>query len=47
MTAARLLLAGRFADAEAAADRADAEARRTEDITALGIGGALRGELCG
>ncbi len=45
MTGARLLLAGRFADAEAAADRADAEARRTEDITALAIGGALRGEL--
>jgi hypothetical protein len=45
MTAARLLLAGRFTDAEAAADRADAEARRTEDITALAIGGALRGEL--
>ena len=45
MTGARLLLAGRFADAEAAADRADAEARRTEDITALNIGGALRGEI--
>ena len=45
MTGARLLLAGRFADAEAAADRADAEARRTEDITALHIGGALRGEI--
>ena len=46
MTAARLLLAGRFADAEAAADRADAAARRTEDITALRVGGAFRGEIC-
>jgi DNA-binding CsgD family transcriptional regulator len=45
MTGARLLLAGRFAEAEAAADRADAEARRTEDTTALHIGGALRGEI--
>ncbi|HEX3257731.1 MAG TPA: AAA family ATPase [Pseudonocardia sp.] len=45
MTAARLLLAGRFTEAEAAADRADAEARRTEDITAVAIGGALHGEL--
>lgn len=45
MTAARLLLAGQFAEAEAAADRADAAARRTEDITALHIGGAFRAEL--
>jgi DNA-binding CsgD family transcriptional regulator len=45
MAAARLLLVGRFADAEAAADRADAEARRTEDLTALYIGGAFRAEL--
>ena len=45
MTAARLLLVGRFAEAEAAADRADAAARRTEDITALVIGGAFRVDL--
>ena len=45
MTAARLLLAGRFAEAEAAADRADAAARRTEDITALVVGGAFRVDL--
>ena len=45
MTGARLLLAGRFAEAEEAAGRADAEARRTEDVTALSIAGALRGEI--
>jgi hypothetical protein len=45
LTAARLLLAGRFAEAEAAADRADTEARRIEDITALRVGGAFRLDL--
>jgi DNA-binding CsgD family transcriptional regulator len=45
LTAARLLVAGRFGEAEAAADRADAAARRTEDRTALSIGTAFRAEL--
>jgi DNA-binding CsgD family transcriptional regulator len=45
MTAARNLLTGRFAEAEAAADAALATARRTEDVSAIGIDGAFRTEL--
>jgi hypothetical protein len=38
-------LVGHFAEAEAVADRADAEARRIEDVSALHIGDAFRIEL--
>lgn len=45
LRAARALVTGRFAEAGAEADRALAAARRTEDVTAVGIDAAFRSEL--
>ncbi|WP_300015487.1 AAA family ATPase [Pseudonocardia sp.] len=45
LLAARHLTGGRFAEAEAEADRALAAARRTGDLSAIGVDGAFRSEL--